>query len=97
MNSYADVGGAHAELLLVTCLKRKTLWEKKPPPASASSVAFTVAPSTSKRRQVQSSSGKEGGRGAVERVYGPPVLSQDPSLHHPSGGFPKSLCSPKQL
>ncbi len=25
MNSYADAGITHAELLLVTCLKRKTL------------------------------------------------------------------------
>ncbi len=53
MNSYANVSVAHAELLLVTCLKSKTFQGIKPPPASTSSVEFPVAFSTSKQSQTQ--------------------------------------------
>ncbi len=87
MYSYTDAGGAHAELLLVTCLIRKTLRGIK---TSSHQCVFCKAPCclyylTQKPMSVWYRGGGE--RRAIEHVSGPPELSQDPSLHHPFGGF----------
>ncbi len=59
MNSYTDEGVAHAELLLVTCLRKENPpGNEKLPPASASSVRFLLASSTSKQNQSQSCVGE---------------------------------------
>jgi hypothetical protein len=51
MNYYTNEGVVHAELLLVTCLKRKALQGIKPLHASASSGRLSVASGTSKQHQ----------------------------------------------
>jgi hypothetical protein len=89
MNSYTDVGLAHAELMLITCSRKENpqgnknlflpvrhLWSSLLPPVPQNDAGVS---------QVLEGGGEE--RRAVEQVSCPPELSQYPSLHHPLGGF----------
>ncbi len=95
MNSYIDEGVAHVELLLVTCLERKTLWGIKTFCCQYDFCKVTCCLQYLKTKSKSVLCGGNWGQGAVERVPSPTELSQDPSLHHPSGGFLKFICSPK--
>ncbi len=87
MNSYTDTGVAHAERLLVTC------FEKENPQGNKNlfyQCIFCVVPCSLQYLITMPKSvlcwGDGEGR-AIERVSGLPGLSQDPSVHHPFGGF----------
>jgi hypothetical protein len=87
MYSYTDAGVAHVELLLVPCLKGKTLRGIK---TSSHQWVFYGVPCSLQYIKTEPKVvvcwGEGDGR-AIERVSGPPELSQDTSLHHPSSGF----------
>jgi hypothetical protein len=78
MDSYTDEGIAHAELMLVTYLKRKTLWEIKTP--SCQYILCRI-PCCLQYLETMSKSvvcrGSGGGGGAIEHISSPPELSQD--------------------
>jgi hypothetical protein len=59
-------------------------------------IHFRLSPIPNKTLNISPVSG-DGALDDIERVPGPPELSQDPSLHHSFSGFLLSLCSPKQL
>jgi hypothetical protein len=87
MNSYADAGIAHAELLLVTCFEMEDPQGNK---TSSLHGIFGKVPCSLHDLKTMPKSvlcWREGDDRAIELVPGPPKLSQDPSLHHPSGGF----------
>jgi hypothetical protein len=96
MNSYTDTSIAHAELLLITCLEKKTLREIK-----TSSLQYIICkvPYCLWYLKTMPKSFLHSGEGvgrAIKRVPGLPELSQDLSLHHPFSGFSLSISRPKQ-
>ncbi len=95
MNLYTGEGIAHAELLLVTCLKRKTLRGIKTPRCRCIFCRVPCSLQYPKTKPKSVLYRGNWGWGAIERVPSPPELSQHPSLHHPLGGFLRSICSPK--
>ncbi len=87
MNSYTDAGVAHAELQLVTRLKRKTLRGIKTTFLQNVFWRVTCCLQYLKTKPKSVVCWGKGEGKAIEHVSGPPKLTQDHSLHHSLGGF----------